>query len=120
MRGRSTEIKKQLGDGEDGDLPEKLGHRPIEVISGAFLGIFLAWLVCMIMVLGCRLSDHKNLQRRGFPRFFCARKNGPRRKRRQETGMDDSSFSRAMIRATKRRRQKEERARRSRKKEGFL
>ena len=45
-----NEIKKQLGDEDDGDLPEKLGHRPIEVISGAFLGIFLAWLVCMVIV----------------------------------------------------------------------
>ena len=41
-----NEIKKQLGDDDSDNLPEKLGHRPVEVISGAFLGILIAWLVC--------------------------------------------------------------------------
>ena len=40
------EIKKQLGDDVSDILPEKLGHRPVEVISGALLGILIAWLVC--------------------------------------------------------------------------
>ena len=41
-----NEIKKQLGDDDSDNLPEKLGHRPVEVISGALLGILIAWLVC--------------------------------------------------------------------------
>ena len=40
-----NEIKKQLGDDDSDNLPEKLGHRPVEVISGALLGILIAWLV---------------------------------------------------------------------------
>ena len=87
-----NEIKKQLGDEDDGDLPEKLGHRPIEVISGAFLAF--SWPgSCAWSLYRLRLHNTKNHQRRGTPPpFFCARKNGPRRKRRKETGWTSFLF----------------------------
>ena len=45
-------IKKQLGDDDSDNLPEKLGHRPTEVMSGAVLGIVIAWIVCSFIPSG--------------------------------------------------------------------
>ena len=47
-----NEIKKQLGDDDSDNLPEKLGHRPTEVMSGAVLGIVIAWIVCSFIPSG--------------------------------------------------------------------
>ena len=47
-----NEIKKQLGDDDSDNLPEKLGHRPTEVMSGAVLGIVIAWIVCSLVPSG--------------------------------------------------------------------
>ena len=47
-----NEIKKQLGDDDSDNLPEKLGHRPTEVMSGPVLGIVIAWIVCSFIPSG--------------------------------------------------------------------
>ncbi len=44
-----NEIKKQLGDDDSDNLPEKLGHRPTEVMSGALLGILIALAICALV-----------------------------------------------------------------------
>lgn len=44
-----NEIKKQLGDDDSVNLPEKLGHRPTEVMSGALLGILIAVIICFLV-----------------------------------------------------------------------
>lgn len=47
-----NEIKKQLGDDDSDNLPEKLGHRPTEVMSGAVLGIVIAWIISALVPAG--------------------------------------------------------------------
>ena len=47
-----NEIKKQLGDDDSDNLPEKLGHRPTEVMSGAVLCIVIAWILCSFIPSG--------------------------------------------------------------------